>query len=264
MELCGMFCSCCLSLSVDYNAFFNWRLMKATGNGNDCKFVLSSVCLRTLSPKTTKDTAIFYWPCTANINPLSTCIFCSFSPPHAVYYFLKVRSTWENLCKHEYIPFFGDHFILSCTLLLCWIQQYCLEKLEAGHFWDFKVNSCILTTYKWLNHNLDMTDHPCFLLADGSLFTYLQELNQRLSDKEAMNIFIQVLKAVCYLHSLGIIHKDLKGKISYQRCLLCIFVYYYCYYCCCCCYYYYYCCCYYYYYYYIIIIIFIIILLAGV
>ena len=31
MELCGMFCSYCSSLSVDYNAFFNWRLMKATG-----------------------------------------------------------------------------------------------------------------------------------------------------------------------------------------------------------------------------------------
>ena len=111
-----------------------------------------------------------------------------------------------------------------------------------------------------------MTDHPCFLLADGSLFTYLKELNRRLSDKEAMNIFIQVLKAVCYLHSLGIIHKDLKGKISYQWCWLCIFVYYYWYYCCCCYYYYYHycCCCYYYYYYYIIIFIFIIILLAGV
>ena len=109
-----------------------------------------------------------------------------------------------------------------------------------------------------------MTDHLCFLLADGSLFTYMKELNRRLTDKEAMNFFIQVLIAVCYLHSLGIIHKDLKGKISYQRCSLCIFVYYYCYYCCCCCYCYYYSCCYYYYYYYIIIIIFIIILLAGV
>ena len=57
-----------------------------------------------------------------------------------------------------------------------------------------------------------------FLLADGSLFTYMKELNRRLTDKEAMNFFIQVLIAVCYLHSLGIIHKDLKGKISYQRC----------------------------------------------
>ena len=28
MELCGMFFSCCLSLSVDYNAFFDWRLIK--------------------------------------------------------------------------------------------------------------------------------------------------------------------------------------------------------------------------------------------
>ena len=69
-----------------------------------------------------------------------------------------------------------------------------------------------------------MTDHPCFLLADGSLFTYLTKLNRKLSDKEAMNIFIQVLKAVCYLHNLGIIHKDLKGKISYQRCSTCYLI----------------------------------------
>ena len=64
----------------------------------------------------------------------------------------------------------------------------------------------------------------CFLLADGSLFTYMKELNRRLTDKEAMNFFIQVLIAVCYLHSLGIIHKDLKGKISYQRCSVCYLI----------------------------------------
>ena len=70
-----------------------------------------------------------------------------------------------------------------------------------------------------------MADHLlCFLLADGSLFTYMKELNQRLTDKEAMNFFIQVLIAVCYLHSLGIIHKDLKGKISYQRCSICYLI----------------------------------------
>ena len=70
-----------------------------------------------------------------------------------------------------------------------------------------------------------MADHlPCFLLADGSLFTYMKELNRRLTDKEAMNFFIQVLIAVCYLHSLGIIHKDLKGKISYQRCSICYLI----------------------------------------
>ena len=70
-----------------------------------------------------------------------------------------------------------------------------------------------------------MADHLlCFLLADGSLFTYMKELNRRLTDKEAMNFFIQVLIAVCYLHSLGIIHKDLKGKISYQRCSICYLI----------------------------------------
>ena len=70
-----------------------------------------------------------------------------------------------------------------------------------------------------------MADHLlCFLLADGSLFTYMKELNRRLTDKEAMNFFIQVLMAVCYLHSLGIIHKDLKGKISYQRCSVCYLI----------------------------------------
>ena len=70
-----------------------------------------------------------------------------------------------------------------------------------------------------------MADHLlCFLLADGSLFTYMKELNRRLTDKEAMNFFIQVLIAVCYLHSLGIIHKDLKGKISYQRCSVCYLI----------------------------------------
>lgn len=70
-----------------------------------------------------------------------------------------------------------------------------------------------------------MADHLlCFLLADGSLFTYIKELNRRLTDKEAMNFFIQVLIAVCYLHSLGIIHKDLKGKISYQRCSVCYLI----------------------------------------
>ena len=70
-----------------------------------------------------------------------------------------------------------------------------------------------------------MADHLlCFLLADGSLFTYIKELNRRLTDKEAMNFFIQVLIAVCYLHSLGIIHKDLKGKISYQWCSVCYLI----------------------------------------
>ena len=70
-----------------------------------------------------------------------------------------------------------------------------------------------------------MADHLlCFLLADGSLFTYMKELNRRLTDKEAMNFFIQVLIAVYYLHSLGIIHKDLKGKISYQRCSICYLI----------------------------------------
>ena len=52
----------------------------------------------------------------------------------------------------------------------------------------------------------------------------MKELNRRLTDKEAMNFFIQVLIAVCYLHSLGIIHKDLKGKISYQRCSICYLI----------------------------------------
>ena len=52
----------------------------------------------------------------------------------------------------------------------------------------------------------------------------MKELNRRLTDKEAMNIFIQVLKAVYYLHSLGIIHKDLKGKISYRRWSLCYLI----------------------------------------
>ena len=52
----------------------------------------------------------------------------------------------------------------------------------------------------------------------------MKELNRRLTDKEAMNFFIQVLIAVCYLHSLGIIHKDLKGKIRYQRCSVCYLI----------------------------------------
>ena len=69
-----------------------------------------------------------------------------------------------------------------------------------------------------------MTDHLCFLLADVSLFTYMKELNRRLTDKEAMNFFIQELEAVHHLHNLGIIHKDLKGKISYQRCSTCYLI----------------------------------------
>ena len=52
----------------------------------------------------------------------------------------------------------------------------------------------------------------------------MKELNRRLTDKEAMNFFIQVLIAVCYLHSLGIIHKDLKGKIRFQRCSICYLI----------------------------------------
>ena len=62
-----------------------------------------------------------------------------------------------------------------------------------------------------------MTDHlkVCFLLADVSLFTYMKELNRRLTDKEAMNFFIQVLQAVHHLHNLGIIHiKDLNYKVK--------------------------------------------------
>ena len=45
MELCGMLCWCCLSLhvSVDYNAFFNWRLIKEPENGHDCKFVFAFI-----------------------------------------------------------------------------------------------------------------------------------------------------------------------------------------------------------------------------
>ena len=69
-----------------------------------------------------------------------------------------------------------------------------------------------------------MTDHLYFLLADVSLFTYMKELNRRLTDKEAMNFFIQELEAVHHLHNLGIIHKDLKGKISYHRCSTCYLI----------------------------------------
>ena len=69
-----------------------------------------------------------------------------------------------------------------------------------------------------------MTDHLCFLLADVSLFTYMKELNRRLTDKEVMNFFIQELEAVHHLHNLGIIHKDLKGKISYHRCSTCYLI----------------------------------------
>ena len=70
-----------------------------------------------------------------------------------------------------------------------------------------------------------MADHLlCFLLADGSLFTYMKKLYRRLTDKEAMHFFIQVLDAVHHLHNLGIIHKDLKGKISYQRCSVCYLI----------------------------------------
>ena len=52
----------------------------------------------------------------------------------------------------------------------------------------------------------------------------MKELNRRLTDKEAMNFFIQELEAVHHLHNLGIIHKDLKGKISYHRCSTCYLV----------------------------------------
>ena len=52
----------------------------------------------------------------------------------------------------------------------------------------------------------------------------MKELNRRLTDKEAMNFFIQELEAVHHLHNLGIIHKDLKGKISYQRCSTCYLI----------------------------------------
>ena len=69
-----------------------------------------------------------------------------------------------------------------------------------------------------------MTDHLCVLLADVSLFTYMKELNRRLTDKEAVNFFIQELEAVHHLHNLGIIHKDLKGKISYHRCSTCYLI----------------------------------------
>ena len=35
-----------------------------------------------------------------------------------------------------------------------------------------------------------MTDPLCVLLADGSLFSYMKELNRKLSDKEAMNFLL--------------------------------------------------------------------------
>ena len=52
----------------------------------------------------------------------------------------------------------------------------------------------------------------------------MKELNRRLTDKEVMNFFIQELEAVHHLHNLGIIHKDLKGKISYHRCSTCYLI----------------------------------------
>ena len=64
------------------------------------------------------------------------------------------------------------------------------KKFMASLSESFLFNSCRLTTYKWLNHNLDTTDPLCVLLADGSLFSNMKELNRKLSDKEAMNFFL--------------------------------------------------------------------------
>ena len=53
-----------------------------------------------------------------------------------------------------------------------------------------------------------------FAPSDDSLYNFMENTRKRrLSVKEAMRYWLQIREAVDHLHNLGIIHKDIKGKV---------------------------------------------------
>ncbi|KAL4461051.1 hypothetical protein ABPG74_016523 [Tetrahymena malaccensis] len=50
------------------------------------------------------------------------------------------------------------------------------------------------------------------LLKDGNLIEYLMKQNMQIDEKEAIDIILQVTKAICHLHKLQIMHRDIKPE----------------------------------------------------
>ena len=44
----------------------------------------------------------------------------------------------------------------------------------------------------------------------GSLYDYLYQKSKKLNERDALKIIKQILEAIAYLHSINIVHRDIK------------------------------------------------------